>query len=633
MAKTTNLDVQVRAIKQVSDYYETSSKRMEKFKQRRLEIYKEYESITEKRQSNWSSSFKINKMREVVEKVLPRIIAKNPRWIVTPSEVDYFPDTPEILELRAQIVDGISNEQREEIEGEIRTVKQEKTTEWARAVQDYLTYIWEEYNQIEPVRRAAKSMIKFGKTYMKVKYKYERSFLSEVDAEGGQVLAEEVTGEYPTVEVKSWTDVYYDPRFIDLRDRPAFVEVSRGVRFSDLWRKKGAYMNLDKVEKLGNLGSDLSDDSYHEAVAAIAGVSVGGVDNKVDLGSLDLKTYYGYFSTAKHGDPKFEKIYKIVTVDDLVVIQMDQISRIPFVEIKCFEDTETADAYGFLDTIVGMQKEYNFKKNAAAEYINKHLTRQVVWSSQSGIDPRTMNDPVIVTSKSVNEALANFQELQRPQIPSSYFQESNDFERQFQAATHTVDTSNPRGQQALTNTATGARIKFFESNSVMEEVRQHFEKGLEEVAYLMLQSAFENMEDNIVFKKTGTEEFWNVNKEFLRNAIMRYSIRVEANSSSFDSIESKREDAIAWYNILSQAKSQGLNVNLEEGLRDTANSFEKKDIGKYLSVPDVQEQLQKLGLAQQGAGGKIAQPEKLQSESAETTQAVAGGEQLFANQR
>ena len=70
----------------------------------------------------------------------------------------------------------------------------------------------------------------------------------------------------------------------------------------------------------------------------------------------------------------------------------------------------------------------------------------------------------------------NFREIPFRQLPMDYFNEQNDFERQIQAVTFTVDTSNPKNQQALTNTATGARIKFFESNVVIDEIRKHFEQ-------------------------------------------------------------------------------------------------------------------------------------------------------------
>jgi len=50
--------------------------------------------------------------------------------------------------------------------------------------------------------------------------------------------------------------------------------------------------------------------------------------------------------------------------------------------------------------------------------------------------------------------MKNIEELPFRELPMDYFQEQNDIERQIQGATFTVDTSNPRNEQALTNTAT-----------------------------------------------------------------------------------------------------------------------------------------------------------------------------------
>lgn len=135
------------------------------------------------------------------------------------------------------------------------------------------------------------------------------------------------------------------------------------------------------------------------------------------------------------------------------------------------------------------------------------MNRSRIWSPNSGINPRDLiskPNGIIPTSKNMEAAIANLQELPHRELQASYFQEQNDMERQIQAMTFTVDTSNPQSQQALTNTATGIRVKFFESNSVIDEIRKHFEEGLVKLAYKLLNATYENMEDNIVFKKMDT---------------------------------------------------------------------------------------------------------------------------------
>jgi hypothetical protein len=268
----------------------------------------------------------------------------------------------------------------------------------------------------------------------------------------------------------------------------------------------------------------------------------------VDKNALNLKTYYGLYAM----EGKEEKMYKITVVNDILVICFQEISQLPFEMIRCFEDTETMLSWGFVEPIMGLQQELNFKKNSASEYINHSLNRSWVWNPNSGINPKDLiskPNGIIPTNKPVEEAMKNLQEIPHRELNASYFQEQNDFERQIQSATFTVDTSNPQNQQALTNTATGARIKFFESNTVIEEIRKHFEQGLQRLAYKLLNETFENMEDNIVIKKTEDEGYWQINKELLKNAIKKYEIRVEIGSSSYDSIEDRRDDAIAKWNI------------------------------------------------------------------------------------
>jgi hypothetical protein len=258
----------------------------------------------------------------------------------------------------------------------------------------------------------------------------------------------------------------------------------------------------------------------------ISGIDCSTVTEGIDKNALTVKTFYGLY--AKDGED--EKMYKVSTVNDIICICFEEISQNPFELIRCFEDTETMLSWGFVEPMIGLQRELNFKKNSASEYMNQALNRSFVWNPNSGINPRDLiSRPggIIPTTKDKTVVDANFWELPMRTLQPDYFQEQNDFERQIQAVTFTVDTSNPKNQQALTNTATGARIKFFESNVVIDEIRKHFEQGLQNICYKLLNETFENMDENIVIKKNGDQGFWEINKELLANAIQKYEIRVE----------------------------------------------------------------------------------------------------------
>ena len=87
---------------------------------------------------------------------------------------------------------------------------------------------------------------------------------------------------------------------------------------------------------------------------------------------------------------KGEKLYEFWTVNDMLLVYAKEIAFIPFESVKCFEDTETFLSTGFIEPIIGLQDELNFKKNSASQYINQALNRNWVWSPNSGVDPRSL---------------------------------------------------------------------------------------------------------------------------------------------------------------------------------------------------------------------------------------------------
>lgn len=613
MPRKPSDDVLTEALSHVKKTFEYYKKLNENRKSELIDVYEEYSTFKMRPEQGWSTSFKVNQAHALIEKVLARVLAKNPRWIVSG---------------KSQKIDP----------------------KHVNTVQDYLWFIFEEYNLYEPFSMFVKDMLIYGKGYAKIKYKWEIAREGEevdsplIDEETGEGLMDEfgepvtikqkqvkekVWGEYPTIEVKSFTDIYYDSRIVFANDRPAWIDVMNGIRLADLHRSD-EYFNLDKLKSITNLNVNaLGLEEYRKEVQRIAGVQVPDDLNKIDENSLTIKTYYGYFN--KGEKPTDERLYEIVVANDVLVIKFEEISYMPYEEAKCFDDPETAHAIGYVEPIMSIQQEMNFKKNSASEYINKSLTRQVVWSPQSGIDPKTINDPVIVTDKDGASAMNNFVELGHRTLDSSYFAEQNDIQREIQVLTNTVDVTTSRSQQSLTNTATGARISFFESNAVLDMIRRKVERALERLAYKLLLETFEKMESNIVIKKQGTDEYWEINKELLRDAVSKYQIRVEANSSSFDDVESRRDEALALMTLAERAKLAGVDVNMKEVFIDAAETFERKDVNKLLNPPNIQTLMGGL-MGQQGAQGQpkgtamgTGMSKDVSSDAAKLTEQVAQG--------
>ena len=210
----------------------------------------------------------------------------------------------------------------------------------------------------------------------------------------------------------------------------------------------------------------------------------------------------------------------------------------------------------------------------------------MIRSPMSGIDPRKLNQwhgNIIVTNKDGETALANIPQIPRREVNGSYFQEQNDFERQIQAATFTVNTNSPLTQSSLTNTATWAKIQAFETDAVTGDTRKHVEEWIVRLTYKLLQFDYDNNEWEIwrVKKRKEDDSFWQIHKEALRDAISKYEIKIEAGSSSFDSEESRRNDALAKRNIGLQAKQSWLPVNMKslyEWVLETFQWYDAKDV-------------------------------------------------------
>ena len=95
-----------------------------------------------------------------------------------------------------------------------------------------------------------------------------------------------------------------------------------------------------------------------------------------------------------------------------------------------------------------------------------------------------------------------------------------------------------------------------------------------------------------MIKKSDGTWFREVNKEAMRDAIERYSIVVEAWSSSFDSEETRRESAIAQWNLSTQATQAGVPVDLKYLYEEMMSTFEWVDKKKLFKseVPQLPQQ-------------------------------------------
>lgn len=597
MEKIISPEREYEAVQLVTDCVTNFRTYTNDWRTRMSRVYEAVSGFKTPKANPWDTDFKVNKCFEIENRWLARLFAKNPSPIVG---------------LRTDVFDAEDrNLPKEALENKVR-----QKAEFAAVAQDYLKQVFAKPGQKEKLRRWARSMVRYGLSHAQVQYNYVKA--NVYDKAG--TMSEDVVDEFPTVEPVSWTDVFFDPRYLSVEEMPSFVIRRNGIRLAEL--EKGKYFNLEKVRLLTNSAAfSANSDTWKSAIFAEAGIPVGSVNAPLDEKSLTVYEYQGYFEI-----DGTEKLVKLTTAGDCVLIGAQLISEKTIERLAAFDDSETYLATGVVEPVVGLVEEYNFKKNAAAAYINSALNRTWLWSPNSGVSPDDLRSDgrrsggIISVGGALAQAQQNLQELPKREINPSYFQEQNNFERDIQNSTFTIDTSQQSGQQALTDTATGAKIKFFESSAVIAMVRDNFESAMRSLCYKILLSAFDNVKGNIIIKRSGDSGFWEVNKEAFRNAVKNFDIQIEVGSSSLDGMEERRSNALAAWNIANAAAKAGVPVDLGEALHVVLATFEGIDPNRIMNP---------VAQLSQGGGGNVSAQRALPSEAEAQTAAAVGRSAMF----
>lgn len=572
------------------------------WKEQNLEIYEALSTFTEPNTWDNFPRFKINLMHIILRQVVPRIIAKAPRPMVSVRTDAFF-------------------EWEDKAEGEERAAMLARNDKFAQAMQDYLTVVFAQENFQERLKYWVVNQLTYWNAFAQVtsKYKIKRS-----KDKKSKKISEKIIDVLPTLDIISFSEMLFDPRYKIMEDMPWYARVKEWVRIRDLlfatnsdWQPK--YFNLDKVEKLGNTKFN-STSSYKNQIEAVTWISWVSLESGIDKNALDLQIYYGFYSLTD--EAKDERLYEITMVNKAVVIGMEEIVKMPILDIKGHEDPEIYLAVGLLAPIMGIQDEMNYQKNSRALAVSKSLNRDYLWSADSGIDPSQLVGgkwwTIIYAANWVEQAKRGFEEIADRPLDNSYFSDMNDLNRDAQRLSHTTDVTQPQGQTNLTNTATGAKIAFFESNSVIAGLRKNFEQGVQELGMKILEWTFDNIDKDITLKRIDDGKFFRINKEAFRDALERYEIKIEANSSSFDDAESRRDDALAIKNIWIEAAKVGVPVDLSGLFKTVFGTFENINPEELIQEQDIAQEI-----AWGVAGGEQNPPSK-PWEAAQTVEAVVG---------
>lgn len=145
MGKTISLnqEQQQRATLYVRDSFSSYDELMKSKREDWLRIYKAVSTFREEKKADWQTQFKVNKAFEIENKVLPSIVARDPRWDVSLKTDEW--DPVEAL---------LSDEEKASL--------MTKRSEFASWIQDYLYNVFASNGQTENSRLWAKMQIRYG---------------------------------------------------------------------------------------------------------------------------------------------------------------------------------------------------------------------------------------------------------------------------------------------------------------------------------------------------------------------------------------------------------------------------------------------------------------------------------------
>lgn len=544
-------------------------------KQQLVEIYNAVASFEGEKRAEWASALKVNFAHQIENLIVARLTARSPKFVVSlrssvQSIVDrYYPikDLDEDATEEEQMRYAQKLEERARFEQEV--------SQWAGAVQDYLNFAFKEYGFKRKFRLAAKALVRYGNVYGGVNYRTD--YFSK--KRKGKV-EKKLWREYPDVDIISFSEMYLDPRYLQTADSPAVIRSHENVRLAELHQTEGL-INLDKIKCLNSETAN----TYKQEMYSIRIQTNIGEDTK-QFKNLVVDKYQGYFRKDEN-DPSSECLYEFWVVNNLVLVKMEEIPRITIHSASCFEDVEQHYSVGYVEPMLGLEREYNFKMNSAIEYINQQLNRSWYWDPNSGVNPKSLASlgpgSVIIAQKGMEAAQNGVRELQYNQIPQAYFANNNEVRRDIQTVTHTVDTTAPSQAQGFTNTATAVRARFFESNTVYADTLKHLEEFWVEIAYDIADSIAENAKSDVIIKNLGKNKFKWAKPEIFDDAPIRYAIDIEVGSSSFDSVEGRREESLAQWTLAKDAAAAGIQVDLEKVYKNILETFDNKNPEEFIT--------------------------------------------------
>lgn len=506
---------------------------------------------------------------EQVEKVSPRLTANDPRFAVTPIIV--------------------GTDEGEDVAGVIKR---------ADSTQKYLHYAWSITNGRQKLKDVTKGGLVYGTMLAKVGFETRKKITKTTEAEDDgalyDVTKETISLEYPTFEALDILEVYFDPRIKFVDDMPAIIHHKAEVRLNELMENKEHYINTDKLEELNASFSDISDNKLNNKF------SNQGIADITDEGScyVDVKEFYGYFNEEEYsgvdsekgegkkheeGESGEDKLMLITVVNDSIVIEYKELSFMPFEKYTPITIPNQGVGVGIVEPIYDIQKAYNLTRNQRFENVTLIMNRMWLLKQSAGIDPRRLQSfpGNVIPVKDMD----GIQALPTPDITSSSYNETDALNTEIQSVLGTIDTTQDSSSNGFTNLATGQKIRWNEFNARFRSMKENLEDFMSALGRKMLLMVSERATMNPKIYDKETRKFYEIAKDSFDGFDDFFNVRVVADSTSYDSIESARDNALAKAQILSEYAAMGVNVDLDKALKDILNTFPGTIAEEYVLPP------------------------------------------------
>lgn len=507
----------------------------------------------------------INFANNVLNLFVAKVMTRLPKISVKAKKVDFY-------------------EWEENAEGFLRDQIKDRNDMYARAIDDYLNVTFKENKVKKIIKRLVKSMWAYGRAYSSITTGYKtkniiKNWKREI----------KITAKFPKLEQVSTEEIIFNPNFKDFSDSAWYFIKKSWVRFRDIKNAKNnkwaiKYFDIDNLEKLTNTTYEWKD-SFSNKIREITWVSDIRAESWLDKNSLDLIIYEGFYSLT--WKPEDERLYEITTVNNVIIIWFEEIENFSIKNIDCFEDLELWTPHWIIAPILELQKDINFEKVAKKRIITRRMNWKYFWDPMWWVAPEDLfsDSPIIPTRENINKAVESVQEFPFNDLPSYYFSDINDMQRDLQKLTYTVDVTQAQGQTALTNTATWAKISFYEWNTVIADIRENIKDFFTDLSYQFLDWIYQNIDDKVNIKNLEDKEI-EIDKEVFRDALERYEIELEAWTMWLDTQAETRENAIALKNILLEAMQAGVPVDVVKAYKQLFLTFDWIDPDSFLKRED-----------------------------------------------